>query len=104
MNTATSIKSLQIDCQQVTENARTLIAESVKAQNAEGVLLGLSGGVDSAVLATLAKQALGTEKIQTYHLYDRTTMSSSKQNAQLVAEHLKIHLMTHDIDPEMRKQ
>ena len=104
MNTAASIKSLRINCRQVTENAGTLIAESVKGQNAEGVVLGISGGIDSAVLATLAKQALGTERIQAYHLYDRTTMSSSKRNAQLMADHLKINLMLHDIDPEMHKQ
>ena len=41
----------------------TWIAERVRAAGCRGVVLGLSGGVDSAVSAGLAHRALGTESV-----------------------------------------
>ncbi len=39
------------------------IKQRVKDANAKGIVMGLSGGIDSAVVAALAKQAVGRDKL-----------------------------------------
>ncbi len=52
-----------MDFEQISERIADFIREQVKAANASGVVLGLSGGVDSAVVAFLCVRALGRESV-----------------------------------------
>ncbi len=52
-----------MDFERIAERIVDFIREQVKAANAEGVILGLSGGIDSAVVAFLCVRALGREKV-----------------------------------------
>lgn len=52
------------------------------------VLLGLSGGIDSAIVATIAADALGPENVRCVMLPSEYTSESSLQDAQAVAEAL----------------
>ena len=63
------------------------------------VVLGLSGGVDSAVTAALAVEALGVENVQALYLPARYSSSDSARDAEQVARNLGIRLTTHDIEP-----
>ena len=56
-----------------------------------GVLLGLSGGIDSAVCATLAVDALGPEAVTGISLPSRYSSEHSLDDARLLAENLGIH-------------
>lgn len=47
-----------MDWQKITEKMCDFIQEKVKNSQSQGVVLGLSGGVDSALVATLCKRAL----------------------------------------------
>lgn len=47
------------------EGITTFIEETVEAAGATGVMLGLSGGVDSALTAALAVEALGPDRVTT---------------------------------------
>lgn len=47
----------------VAQKIESFIAASVKRANAGGVVLGMSGGVDSALVATLCVRALGPKKV-----------------------------------------
>lgn len=47
------------EAESITRNIRGLAA----ANSAEGVIMGLSGGIDSAVLAALAARAVGKEGV-----------------------------------------
>lgn len=71
---------------------------------AKGVIIGLSGGIDSAVLTALAVRALGAERVYAYHLFDRDSERDSRRNAQLIADWLGIELKLHNIDPAMHKR
>ena len=51
----------------------------------EGVLLGLSGGIDSALVAVLAADALGGDKVRCVRLPSRYTAPASMEDAALVA-------------------
>ena len=63
----------------------------------ERVVLGLSGGVDSSLVAYLAAEALGAGNVIGVRMPYRTSSSESLAHAQLVVEALGIEVMTVDI-------
>lgn len=52
-----------LNYEEVIEKITTFIKEKVNEANANGVVIGISGGVDSATTAFLAVRALGKEKV-----------------------------------------
>ncbi len=63
------------------------------------VVVGLSGGVDSAVAAYLAARALGPGNVTAFMLPYRTSSPESVAHAKLVVEALGIHSRVIDITP-----
>ena len=61
------------------------IRDAVEGARAEGVVVGLSGGVDSSLAAALAARALGRERVHGFLLSYRTSNASSAEDARLVA-------------------
>jgi len=59
-----------------------------------GVLLGLSGGIDSAVTACVAVDALGRDRVMTVRLPSRFTSDESLIDAELSASRLGVRLET----------
>jgi NAD+ synthase len=64
-----------------------------------GVVVGLSGGVDSALAAALAFRALGREKVLAVMMPYRTSSPDSEADAGLVAAHLGLRTERVDISP-----
>jgi NAD+ synthetase len=62
-------------------------------------VLGLSGGVDSAVTAFLCARALGRENVFAIRMPYKTSHPSSLTDAQLVVDALGIHCRTIEISP-----
>jgi len=62
------------------------------------IILGLSGGIDSALVATIAADALGPENVLAYMLPSQFTSSDSLEDAKQLAEKLGIKLTTIKID------
>jgi NAD+ synthase/NAD+ synthase (glutamine-hydrolysing) len=58
------------------------------------VLVALSGGIDSAVVAAIAVEALGAENVQGVSMPGPYSSEGSKQDAQTLAERLRINLIT----------
>lgn len=65
----------------------------------ERVVVGLSGGVDSALVAYLAAEALGPGNVVGVRMPYRTSNPESLAHAQLVIDALKIESQTVDISP-----
>jgi NAD+ synthase len=59
-----------------------------------GVLLGLSGGIDSALTAAVAVDALGPDRVRGVRLPSRFTSADSQTDAELSARALRIQLDT----------
>ena len=57
-----------------------------------GVLLGLSGGIDSALCAVLAVDALGCERVRCVRLPSRYTSVESMEDAKKIAQALNVRL------------
>ena len=82
------------------ENQIQFIREHVKEQNKSGVILGLSGGIDSAVVAALAVRALGADKVHALILPDVDSADTTVEDARLVADSLGIkNIQVKDISP-----
>ena len=63
------------------------------------VALGLSGGIDSAVVATLAVDALGAPRVFGVSLPSRYSSDHSRNDAQLLSANLGIDLRVLEIEP-----
>ncbi len=72
------------------------IKKQVKGARAGGIVLGLSGGVDSAVVAALAKEAMGKNKVLALNLPCHS-QKQDLEDAQLVARKLGIKTKTMDL-------
>lgn len=70
----------------------------VRDNNFQKVLLGLSGGIDSAIVAYIAVKALGHENVSAYMLPSTYTSDESRLDAKEFADNLKINLHNIDID------
>jgi NAD+ synthase len=93
--------NLQIDTDSATQLLEEYIRKTVEGHGAEGILTGLSGGIDSAVLACLAVRALGPENVHVSFLFDRHSAKDSREKAELVADWLGLKLEITDISLKM---
>ena len=64
-----------------------------------GLVLGLSGGIDSSVCAALCARALGRERVLALLLPERDASRDSLRLGKVVAERLEIPYITEDITP-----
>ncbi|MGE5309000.1 MAG: NAD+ synthase [Deltaproteobacteria bacterium] len=62
------------------------------------VVVGLSGGVDSALVATLAADALGVENVNTLFMPSRYSSRESEEDARQLAHNLGIHFSVVSIE------
>ena len=74
----------------------------VRKQRIKKVLIGLSGGVDSALTAAVAADALGPDNVIGVRMPSRHTSNESLDDAAELAENLGIQLMDFPIDPAHR--
>ena len=63
------------------------------------VVIGLSGGIDSTLVACIAADALGPEHVHGVSMPSRYSSDHSKSDAQLLAENLGIDYRTISIEP-----
>ena len=67
------------------------LRDYVNKNGFKGVVLGLSGGIDSALVAAMAVDALGAERVRCVMLPYRYTSQDSLDDAAAVAEALGVH-------------
>jgi len=82
---------------EITSISTFLRNELLKHYRRSGVIVGLSGGVDSSVMASLAVAALGKEKVFGLILPEKESNPVSAQYAAIHAEKLGIAFFTKDI-------
>jgi len=86
-------------------NALTLgLRDYVHKNNFSSVLLGLSGGIDSAVVAALATDALGHEHVLGVLLPSHYTSKESMEDAHALAKSLRLRTTTLPITPTFEAQ
>lgn len=73
------------------------LAEELRASGLDGFVLGLSGGVDSAVVAAIAAAAVGTKRVHCLAIPGPTSSRESLDHARLVADFLSLTLEVVDL-------
>jgi NAD+ synthase len=78
---------------------KDFIASKVRESGGHGVVLGLSGGVDSALVAKLCADAVGKEKVLAIFLPTKSTSSKDRADVERYAAELGVELVVQEIDP-----
>ncbi|MCD6324462.1 MAG: NAD+ synthase [Desulfurococcales archaeon] len=95
--------NLRVDYGKAEEVITKFIKDVVRAAGVEGVVIGLSGGGDSAVTAALAVKALGPERVKVLYLPDMESDPQSALIANKVADNLGLELHTINITPAVKE-
>jgi NAD+ synthase len=90
---------LELDVRGAVDATTTYIKELLHTREAQGIVMGLSGGIDSAVLATLATRAVGKERVYARYIYDRDNAEASHTKAESMASTLGIDLKSKNMEP-----
>jgi NAD+ synthase len=93
------MEGLRLDGETVRNILTGFIDNEVKKAGFERVVVGLSGGVDSALSAFLAAEALGPQSVWAILMPYRTSSPESVEHARLVVHSLGVHSLTVDITP-----
>ena len=96
-------KHLKIDEIKAVEGIKTYLQRVYDEHHASGVLLGLSGGIDSAVLAALVVDSLGKNFVHLAYLFDQHSEQVCHRNARIVTDWLGLELEEKSIEPAMRE-
>jgi len=88
------------------EQASDAIVAAIRAQvtrrlRKRGVVLGLSGGIDSSVTAALCVRALGPKRVFAVFMPEKDSESESLTLGRMVADHLGIESVVEDIGPAL---
>jgi len=88
------MEELSINPASVADQLEDFIRQEVERFKREGAILGLSGGLDSAVVAALAARALGPERVLALIMPDLDSAPESKRDALGLAKKLGIRCKT----------
>jgi NAD+ synthase len=81
-----------IDAPHTVKLIENFIRTRVYEAGAEGVVIGLSGGIDSAVVASIAVRVLDPKNIFTLFLPSKTTPNTDLNDVQILCSQLKLEL------------
>jgi NAD+ synthase len=102
-NAMFSKDALAIDAEAVVAE----VAEAIRAQvmgtlKRRGMVVGLSGGIDSSVVASLATRALGKERVLGVFMPERDSSDDALRLGKLLADHLGIQTVLENIGPGLK--
>ncbi len=97
------IGELEIDAALEAERAGRLISETLSERDASGVVLGMSGGLDSSVVAALSVKALGGARVRALFLPERDSSKQSTEDSRLHAEQLGIEYSIEDLTGALKE-
>lgn len=80
------------DCEEILEKSKKFYEKELEDSATEGLVIGLSGGIDSAVVAYLAVNALGIEKVYGVLIPSQYTSTEQIEDGLNVAAELKIEV------------
>ena len=91
---------LQIEPERVSREIEGAVRDQVfRELHRRGMVIGLSGGIDSSVTATLCARAVGPERVLGLLLPDSDTSTDATRLGRLVADTLGIRCILEDITP-----
>ena len=95
----TTVSALEIDAPAAVTRIRDALRAHLATMKRLGLVVGMSGGVDSSVCAALAVEAVGPKHVLGLFMPERESDPESLQIATVVARQLGIPCVTEDISP-----
>ena len=93
---------LQIDAAAVAAEIEDTIRGQVRGElRRRGAVVGLSGGIDSSVVAALCARALGRDKVLALLMPERDSSADSTRLGRRVAESLGVEALLEDVGPAL---
>lgn len=103
-NTLESLKSvMKIEPEKHSVFLANFIKEKMEKLEREGVILGLSGGIDSAVVADLCKRAVGSQNTLALIMPDKDSEEKHIKDALNLAKELRIEKKLINITPYLKE-
>ncbi len=96
------IKELQLDLPKACMDIEDFIRKILQKMNKDGAVVGVSGGLDSAVTATLTVRSLGKENVHLFNMPERDSKPIHKRHAKELANFLGVKLRKKSITPIVR--
>lgn len=97
-----TLAALDLDWPDVEAKIVRFISDYVERSEAKGLVLGLSGGIDSSTVAALAARAIGGENVFGLMLPEEETRDSKDvEHARIVAKKFKLKITECDITPTL---
>jgi NAD+ synthase len=90
---------LDVDPALIYRQIEQLLQGKLAALEKSGIIIGISGGFDSAVVAFASVKAVGREQVRFLNLPDRDSKPIHRQHARLVADELGVAMEVKDITP-----
>ncbi|MCJ7706649.1 MAG: NAD(+) synthase, partial [Anaerolineales bacterium] len=88
---------LEIEPETICLQIEKLLSLKLRELGKQGIVIGISGGFDSAIVAYVSGKAIGHDKVRLLYLPDRDSKAIHRQHAQLIANELGIALEVRDI-------
>jgi NAD+ synthase len=93
---------LELDLAEVEKRIKRFIKEYIENAEADGIVLGMSGGIDSGTVAAISSLSIGGDKVTGLMLPERETSNSKDINdAKIVAEKFGLKTTVCDITPTL---
>jgi NAD+ synthase len=92
---------LEIDCIAEIDRIAAAMREQLRAMKKRGLVLGLSGGIDSSVCAALAARSVGARNVLALLMPESDSDPESRSLGRLVADKLGIDCIEEDIAPAL---
>lgn len=97
----TGLDALELDAPLVEQVLHAFIVNEVRKQGFERVVVGLSGGIDSALSCMLAAKALGPSQVLAIRMPYSSSSADSLEDAQAVVDATGVECVTIDISPQI---
>ncbi len=101
MSTDFGLQVLELDWAAEADRIGAALRRQLREIRRKGVVLGLSGGIDSSVTAALAVRTLGRERVFTIFMPEADSDPLSLELGRLLADHLGIRSVLEDIAPAL---
>ena len=91
--------NLKLDCQTVSEILNHFLIQETRKADFENVILGLSGGIDSTLVAYLCAEAFSPNNVYALIMPYKTSNPDNTRDAKKIAQKLQIHSDILDVSP-----